>query len=130
MIYVKGNQKKKKKKKKLKMTSDGSPKTQPSIQSSSLTVQFRSHNALFNHTARGYARFTEHVGDDQRTPQKGAHDCATDAGEVPQRYLSRPHHSQNASDTGPPGQLGRVAVIGGSERYVNAIGRFIMKGSE
>lgn len=45
-------------------------------------------------------------------------------------YLSRPHHSRNASDTGPPGQLGRVAVIGGSERYVNAIGPITIKGSE
>ena len=40
-----------------------------------------------------YARFSHNVSDDQRAPEKGAHDCATNVGEVPQRYLSRPLRS-------------------------------------
>ena len=42
-------------------------------------------------------------------------------GKIP---LSRPRYSQIASHTAAPGQLGRVAVIGGSEKYVVPVGAF------
>ena len=77
-----------------------------------------------------HARNAQHVSDDQGTSQKGAHDCATNAGEIPQRYLWRPGHSHNASDKGVPGQLGRVAVIGGSEKYVKMLGPLTLEESE
>ena len=60
-----------------------------------------------------------HVFSDQGTSQKGAHDSATNAREIPQRY-SHPPTLSRIPLTPAPGQLGRVAVIGGSERYVEA----------
>lgn len=85
------------------------------------SAPFQSYNHTLFLSTQDNARYAQHVNDDQGTSQQGSHDCATNAGQVPQRYLLRPAHSRNASDTGAPGQLGRVAVIGGSEKSVKSI---------
>lgn len=76
------------------------------------------------------ARSAHHVSRKQRALHEAAHDRPADAGEVPQRCVSpkpstcctccqpgtqKLQQSAQANDSHPTGQLGRVAVIGGSE---------------
>lgn len=65
------------------------------------------------------ARSARDVSSYQRTPQEGPHDRPAHAGEIPQGYFHSVHPSSGRLliETGA-GMLGRVAVIGGSEKYV------------
>ena len=84
-------------------------------------LNFLYHTVAEKHSLTNYARTAQHVSDDQGTPQTGTNDCATNAGAVPQGYFSCLVRVGDASDTIAPGQLGRVAVIGGSEKYVKSV---------